>query len=301
MSKIQWTEKTWNPTAGCTRASTECDNCYAMTMTRRLAAMGQQDYAGLVGKGHFNGKINLRPDRLDEPLRRKKPTMWFVNSMSDLFHTNVPFGFTDKVFAAMALAPQHTFQVLTKRPQRMADYANVEYRAGAIQDACRVHFDRMMFDTSNPMQYPLPNVWLGVSGGRQDFAEQRLTYLWQTPAAIRFLSAEPLLGPLDFLSMTTDAPNSGFAMTDGFGRFDGEGPTALQWVIVGCESGNGRRPMPLDWARSIRDQCQEAGVACFIKQIEVDGEVTGDIERFPVDLQVREFPSVDHEKMKAAL
>lgn len=173
MSKIQWTEKTWNPVTGCTRVSAGCDHCYAATMTRRLAAMGQEKYQGLMGKNHFNGVVKCHESALGEPGKHHKPKTFFVCSMSDLFHRDVPFEFIDKVFGIMQKYYWHTFQVLTKRPERMLQLFSDGYRP------------------------PLPNVWLGTSVEDQASAKKRIPELRKCPAVVRFLSVEPLLERVD--------------------------------------------------------------------------------------------------------
>lgn len=236
-SRIEWTEATWNPVTGCTRASRGCDNCYAVTMTRRLAAMGNEKYKGLVnpGKLHFNGIVKCHKEALDIPLRRSKPTIYFVNSMSDLFHQKVPTAFIQSVFDMMAQTPHHTFQVLTKRPERMAEVVPTLRLPG-----------RKVFKDE-----PLFNVWLGTSVEDQAAADKRIPYLLKTPARVRFLSCEPLLGPLAlrkyFSPLTT-------------------GGAFIHWAIVGGESGWNARPMDPEWVRSIRAQCEAAGVDFFFKQ-----------------------------------
>jgi protein gp37 len=201
---IEWTDKTWNPTVGCNKVSPGCKHCYAETITKRF-------------RNHFpNGfEFTLHPERLDEPRRWRKPSRVFVNSMSDLFHERMPLAFLHKIFEVMEECPQHVFQILTKRHQRMVELAQ---------------------------QLPWSeNVWMGVSVENQDYAH-RVDYLRRVPAAVRFLSCEPLLGPLDL---------------------DLEG---IHWVIVGGESGPGHRPIEADWVRSIRDQADASGAAFFFKQ-----------------------------------
>lgn len=259
MTKISWTEKVWNPVAGCTRASAGCDKCYAFTMTKRLEAMGMQDYAGLVGHGHFNGVVRELPHKLHIPMERKKPTMYFVNSMSDLFHTGVSDEFIDMVFAVMASCSRHTFQVLTKRPDRMAEYMNHRDRLDNIYDAWYEVSDQ----PREAAAWPLPNVWLGTSVENQKQANKRIPHLLRVNAAVRFLSCEPLLGPVNL----NDVFPGGLPCP-----VDGPYTRAIHWVIVGAESGHGARPMQLDWVRSLRDQCQAAGVPFFFKQAIVDGK-----------------------------
>lgn len=269
MTKISWVQDgkgnqgfTWNPLVGCTRASAGCDRCYAFTMTKRLEAMGQKDYTGLAGNGHFNGVVRTLPHKLDVPMRRKKPTTYFVNSMSDLFHKEVPEDFIDQVFAVMASCPQHTFQVLTKRPERMAEYINDPWRLDKIY----AQWYSVNDQTPCAEAWPLPNVWLGTSVENQEQADERIPHLLQVPARVRFLSCEPLLGPVDF---GVDSSLSVACAGIGGTLYPIE---QLQWIIAGAESGHGARPMGLDWVRSIRDQCQSADVPFFFKQMIVDGK-----------------------------
>ncbi|EEE38310.1 phage Gp37Gp68 [Rhodobacteraceae bacterium KLH11] len=217
-SKIEWTERTWNPIVGCSLASPGCTNCYAMRMAYRLSKNpGTPQYHGTAkmanGKPVFTGKLNLAENALLEPLRRKVPTTYFVNSMGDLFHEDMPDEWIDRVFAVMALCPQHTFQVLTKRADRMLEYVSclpdclepfawsperLEKEAKAIGMTLGWDHDVMANRAYEAMQdWPLPNVWLGVSVEDQRRANERVPQLLQTPAAIRFISAEPLLGPVD--------------------------------------------------------------------------------------------------------
>jgi protein gp37 len=264
MSKIEWTTDTWNPIAGCTKVSAGCTHCYAEIMANRLAAMerarNEQSFWAADGKepsekyqnvvneqGRWNGKITFVEKALQKPLQRKKPTTYFVNSMSDLFHENVPDEWIDRVFHIMALCPEHTFQVLTKRPDRMLEYL------------------------TNPViqqvypGLPLSNVWLGVSVENQAAADARIPLLLQTPAAVRFLSIEPLLGPVDLQKYLYPLPTARDLRHDLPPDYSVK-PKPLHWVIVGGESGPGARPMHPDWARSLRDQCQAAGVPFFFKQ-----------------------------------
>ncbi len=208
-SKIEWTDATWNPVTGCNKISPGCKNCYAERLSKRLKATGMAKYR--------NGfAVTLHPDTLEIPLRWRKPRSIFVNSMSDLFHDEVPVAFIEQVFDVMTRAHWHRYQVLTKRPERVACLNS---------------------------QLPWPDqVWMGASVESQDYIH-RIDQLRETDAAIKFLSLEPLLGPLPNLEL------------------DG-----IDWVIVGGESGPGARPMEGDWARDIRDQCQAAGVAFHFKQ-----------------------------------
>jgi protein gp37 len=251
-TKIEWTDFTWNPVLGCTRAGAECRNCYAEIMAARFSDLGQWGHGiakrvKLPGGGtdhRWTGEVRFVDHMLDRPLRWKKQRRIFVCSTSDLFHPSVPDEWIDKVFAVMALCPQHTFQVLTKRPERMRKYlsdANNRLKAAAI--ATRMHATgRWTFTDEISLLWPLPNVWLGTSIADQATADERIPHLRDTPAAVRFISAEPLLG--------LTIPDL----------------TGIDWVIVGGESGPGARPMHPAWPRSLRDQCIAAGVAYFFKQ-----------------------------------
>jgi protein gp37 len=217
-SAIEWTEVTWNPTTGCDRISPGCDNCYALALAKRLKAMGAAKYQA-DGDPRTSGPgfgVSVHPDALREPYTWRSPRVVFVNSMSDLFHARVPLGFVRDVFAVMADTPQHTYQVLTKRSSRLRKVAE-------------------------KLDWP-PNLWMGVSVENAD-ALFRVSDLRAVPAAVRFLSCEPLIGPLDDLDL------------DGIG-----------WVIAGGESGAGRRPLDPAWVTGIRDSCLDAGVPFFFKQ-----------------------------------
>lgn len=286
---IEWTDATWNPVRGCSRVSAGCQNCYAETVAGRFSGAGMA-YEGLIAKGgQWNGQIKLVPDALGQPLSWKKPRKIFVNSMSDLFHENVPTDFIDQVFAIMACAKQHTFQILTKRPERMRYYAK---RVAESQPHDEVNM--AVFDAANCLDgsfatWPLPNVWLGVSVEDQETADERIPLLLQTPAAVRWISAEPLLEAVDlkrFIAsprhyMTRCEHCSWHGSSELCGtNFDGDdiicpeccqsicGDDApgLDWVVVGGESGKNARPMHPDWARSLRDQCKAAGVPFLFKQ-----------------------------------
>lgn len=278
MSKIEWTEATWNPLAGCTEISPGCQNCYAAVMAHRLAAMGQAKYAGTTrkldnGKVVWTGKIGLDADVLAIPLKRKKPTMYFVNSMSDLFHENVPDDYIDKVFGVMAKTYWHTFQVLTKRAERMASYLNAKgVRSRILSAAQQFTWPGWAMDdvTRNDKGWEphLHNVWLGVSVEDQQRADERIPHLLKTPAAVRFLSCEPLLGEIDLplCFHSSDDPN----------QFDhSKCAPMVNWVIVGGESGHGARTCHLDHVRSIVRQCKAAGVPVFVKQIGAHVEESG--------------------------
>ena len=278
---IEWTDATWNPVVGCSIVSPGCTNCYAMQMAARIEKMQPEShYAGTTkrvnGNAVWTGKVALAPDHiLTAPLRWTKPRRIFVNSMGDLFHESVPDEWIDRVFAVMALCPQHTFQILTKRSWRMREYCgDIEgsYNiATAILDLLIDRkIDGKITDESNPLaderadddpalkKWPLPNVWLGVSAEDQARADERIPDLLAIPAAVRFVSAEPLLSALDLVPYLSPHFQSESADFPKLGELD--------WVIAGGESGPSARPMHPDWARSIRDQCQDARVPFFFKQ-----------------------------------
>lgn len=271
-SNIEWTDETWNPIVGCSKVSAGCKHCYAERMAKRLVAMGAEKYLGTVGEdGHWTGQTNMSHDDLNIPFRWRKPRRVFVNSMSDLFHESIPDEFIADVFHVMAVTPWHTYQVLTKRADRMRSWAT-----------CAA--SRCLGVIPWPHLWPLPNVWLGVSVEDQAAAYARIPDLLQTPAAVRFLSCEPLLGPVDLGHFLCHYWRKGLTL----GNY-------LDWVICGGESGPGARPMHPDWARSLRDQCQEAGVPFFFKQgSKANWENFKDFDSFPPDLQIRQFPEVTH-------
>lgn len=257
MTRIEWTDQTWNPIRGCTRVSEGCRHCYAERQAARFAGPGQPFDGYVTGSGagaRWTGRVELVEAKLYEPLGWRRPRRVFVNSMSDLFHESLPDECIDRVFAVMALAPQHTFQVLTKRHERMREYMSGD-RYGVVNAAVEIVSDARG-DVAGLVQrenmdatglWPLPNVWLGMSVEDQPTADERMPVLSATPAAVRYVSAEPLLGPVDLRPWLVATPR-------------------LDWVIVGGESGPGARPMHPDWVRSLRDQCAEAGVPFFFKQ-----------------------------------
>lgn len=236
-SAIEWTEATWNPVTGCDRVSEGCDHCYALTLAARLKAMGNPRYQrdGDPRRSGPGFGVTLHEDQLQLPFRWRRPRSVFVNSMSDLFHDAVPDEFIAKVWDVMVRTPQHTYQVLTKRPGRMASLLG---RRGL--EFCA---------SEGSVPRPQPNIWLGTSVENQKWADVRIPKLLQTPSAVRFLSCEPLLGPISLEAWLTPLDNDG-----------------IDWAIVGGESGPGARPMHPEWARSLRDQCVAAAVPFFFKQ-----------------------------------
>lgn len=314
MTTIQWTDETWNPTTGCTRVSEGCRNCY-IERTPPFRMQGRK----------LGDPVQFHHDRLDAPLHWKKPRRVFVNSLSDLFHEDVPDEFIDKVFLVMFMARQHTFQILTKRAGRMQSYVANNETMKRLTAMCALAVLAVPGSSLKIEEKPdgldgfqAGNVWLGVSIEDQKTADERIPILLQTPAAVRFVSAEPLLDSVDLGSFvwpcciaTKEAHDKEH---DGGLWCDERG---LDWVIVGGESGPGARPCDIAWIRSIKAQCQEAGVPVFVKQLGLraysepdciayrnmrfgmatDGfyrflkdKKGGDMNEWPEDLRVREFP-----------
>lgn len=269
-TRIEWTERTWNPVTGCDRVSAGCDHCYALSLSARLKAMGsrryQQDGHPVTSGPGFG--LTLHRALVDAPRHWRKPAVVFVNSMSDLFHERIPFDFLRRVFATMEATPQHTYQILTKRA---------------------THLTRV----APRLPWP-PNVWMGVTVEDQVQVDRRARRLCRVPAAVRFLSVEPMLGPVDLGGPLWH----GYCPTHDFPGGFCIGPCPdqqrIHWVIAGGESGPRARPCELDWLRSLRDQCAAAGVPYFCKQI---GTVAaggrgkgGDPAGWPEDLRIREMP-----------
>lgn len=266
---IEWTDATWNPITGCSVVSAGCKHCYAMKLAgTRLqhhpsrAGLTTDTKAGPV----WNGQVRFNERWLPQPLAWRRPRRIFVCAHGDLFHENVPDQWIDEVFAIMSAAPQHTFQVLTKRPRRMQAYCADPGTLGRVLAVLarwggKVTQLKHVEDGHNGIV--LPNVWLGVSIEDQAAADERIPLLLATPAAVRWVSAEPLLGPVDLRwFLAKNVWEGGVPVR---GRDYGHG-TKLDWVVAGGESGTGARPMSPDWARSLRDQCKAADVAFLFKQ-----------------------------------
>lgn len=332
---ITWTNRTWNCIRGCSRVSSGCGDstgggCYAERQAYRFSGKGQP-YEGLVRmtpKGpRWTGDVRFVEEHLIDPLRWSEPSMIFVNSMSDLFHERVTDQQVIDIFGIMVLAHWHKFQVLTKRPERMRDFM-LGGDHGIIEQFSRIMSGggigpKQMFRALDrkrrekvALQWPPPNVWLGVSAEDQRTADERIPFLLDTPAAIRWLSAEPLLGPIsliyddpypwvrNYLHGTRAMPDCDDPAWDKRGGLD--------WVVVGGESGPGARPMNIEWIRSIMAECKATSTPIFVKQLGSNaiGKITsaslepvalnkngwichskgGEIAEFPKDLQVREFP-----------
>lgn len=308
-SKIEWTGFTWEPTAGCTHVSEGCRHCYAEKLVagrlcgvaRKRKREGKANGSAVDlsldvinhKTGKWNGHVEPLGMNLEQPLKRRKPTVYFVNSRSDLFHPDVPFEYIDRVFAVMALCPQHRFQVLTKRPERMQEYLTrreplsgsftrkrgCEWKTPSDRVYGIVHCKKRSQEViERGMVWPLPNVWLGTSAENQEQANKRISDLLQCPAAMWFVSAEPLLGEVDLNRLYSELPCPGGVFErrwrsslsgkrsdlSGFSNTD---IPKLDWVIVGGESGPGARGCNVAWIRSIVEQCKSAGVPVFVKQL----------------------------------
>jgi protein gp37 len=325
-SNIEWTDATWNCIRGCSRISEGCRHCYAERVAARFSGPGQP-YEGLAvmktvygqseceldplrapsrKEPRWTGEVRFITEHLEDPLRWKKPRMIFVNSMSDLFHEDVPDEWIDRIFAVMALAPRHTFQVLTKRPGRMLNYLGAP--------GCMWRWTRHMPNMDGKSighwedefkQGALNNVWLGVSVEDQETADNRIPLLLQTPAAVRWVSYEPALGPVDFRSHFC-GHCAGHDFAGGFCTHrKHEGVQHLDWIVCGGESGPSARPFDVQWAISTVKQCKVSKVPCFVKQLgahpfdstqpgrphlALNDRKGGEMAEWPEGLRVREYP-----------
>jgi protein gp37 len=334
---IEWATHSWNPTRGCRRVSAGCEHCYAESLAHRFSGPGLA-YEGLTTeRGRWTGEVRFLPEKLGEPLSWRKPReRVFVNSMSDLFHEDVTDEQIAAVFGVMAAVPASTFLVLTKRPKRALEFFawleaearkrdahdHGEARMFVLLDAARKHTTHRGLDGPMPSVWPLPSVWLGVSVEDQATADERIPLLLQCPAAVRWVSYEPALGPVRFDKHVTSPPDADPPadgcwedwLTGRKGRVWGaSGFPSLDWVVVGGESGPRARPFDVAWARSTIAQCRRAGVPVFVKQIGAWSGVRnraggfdswrhghGDVyirhpkggmtDEWPADLRVRELP-----------
>jgi protein gp37 len=257
ITKIEWAEKVWNPVTGCTPISPGCANCYAKRMAPRLAGR-----CGYPADDPF--RVTVHEDKFNEPVHWRKPARIFVGSMTDIFHDEVPFEALDEIFLTMCAHPRHTFLILTKRPQRMQEYfAAVDRR---FEDVHAFVAEQVSGHDYRP--WPWANVWLGVTAENQAMADERIPVLLSIPAARRFVSIEPMLGPVD-LRLTRGTRDEDYHGYNDDGPIDyviTSRADDLHWVICGGETGPGARPMHPDWPRSLRDQCTSAGVPFFFKQ-----------------------------------
>lgn len=284
MSGIEWTEKTWNPITGCTKVSAGCKNCYAEGMAHRF--WGDRSFS----------EIQFHEERLEIPLKREKPTTWFVNSMSDLFHGQIYSEWLEKILGVMILTPQHKYQVLTKRPEQMFRRMTEETLLGARSKAVELTNEfPSLKNTIGAISNPLPNLYLGVSVENQKAANDRIALLLRTPAAMRFLSCEPLLEEITVMPWLERSRETGsnHQFSD---RSGARGRIHL--VICGGESGHKARPFDVNWARSLQNECRNANVSFFMKQVgsNANWEAQGKgnlIGELPKDLQIREYPKIN--------
>lgn len=287
MTKIEWTDETWNPIVGCSRISEGCKNCYAATAAKSARLQQFKQYQKIK---EWNGQVAFVQNQLMKPLQWRKPKRIFVCSMSDLFHKNIPDEWIDKVMSVISLCPQHIFQVLTKRPKRMLDYFSYEGRLTNINfEISKILQEDFLTAESKLLKFPMPNLWVGTSVENQKAADERIPLLMEIPAEIRFLSCEPLLEEISLEQYLEQR--------------------AVNWVIVGGESGLNARTCSLQWIRSLVRQCQNAEVSIFVKQLgssvitttrygishsdyqfELKDKKGGNIDEFPEDLKIREFP-----------
>lgn len=281
-SKIEWTGKTWNPCVGCTKISTGCKHCYAETAAASARLQQFPRYQKVITNGKWNGTTCLVESVLTKPLHWKQPQTIFVNSMGDLFHPTVPFPWIDKVLAIAVLSQQHTFQILTKYAWLMVEYFTLNFKNRIECIFCAAH-DMLLAKHNGDIPEaietafndlwevkPLPNVWLGVTAENQDRANARIPALLKCPAAIRFISGEPMLEEIVIREWYQE----------------------IDWVICGGESQRGARAMDPAWARSLRQQCKAAGVPFFMKQMGGHPDKRGKLLDIPEDLRVREMPVI---------
>ncbi len=249
-TEIQWTDFTWNPVTGCNKISAGCKNCYAESIANRF------------WKDRKFTDVVCHEDRLGQPLKIKKPSMIFVNSMSDLFHEKVPFTFIDSVYEIMGYSTQHIFQILTKRPERALEYYNWThiFKAWGEWD----------------------NIWLGVSVENQETANKRIPLLQNIPAKIRFLSVEPMLEEIKIGHLL-----QGDVSIRGVDEFFKH---RTNWVIIGCESGAKKRECKIEWVEKLVKECREAPIPTFVKQLQINDKVIKNIYEFPKHLQIRNYP-----------
>lgn len=298
---ISWTEETWNPIRGCSRVSKGCVECYAEKVAARFSGPGLP-YEGLTdSKGRWNGIVRFVPEKLTEPLRWARPRRIFTNSMSDMFHESLSNDEIAVLFGIMAASKRHTFQVLTKRAKRMREWfkwleEECDNHDVTYEQAANVCWAKTLwFCEKNGLpqpklgnvlpEWPLPNVWLGVSVENQKAADDRLQHLLECPATVRWVSYEPALGPVMFDAVKSESGHC-------FNALEG-----LHWIVVGGESGTGARPFELSWADSVLLQCRSNNVAFFMKQLGADSDSDakakkGNImEEWPEHLRVREYPA----------
>lgn len=310
-SDIEWCDYVWNFLRGCSRESPGCEHCYAERQAHRFSGPGGK-YEGLTvlsakGSPRWTGQVRFIESKLTEPLKLRKPRRIFVDSMSDLFHPSVSLDTISMAFAVMAACPQHTFIVLTKRAKRMREF--FEWVAQADADGTwPLHVDkirrplaRLLGEFNAPksksIEWPLPNIWLGVSVEDQQRANERIPNLLETPAAVRFLSVEPMLGPVDLTDISAKN-ETGVEQWDclerEFNDYTGVDGPRIDWVILGAESGPDRRQCQGAWILDVAQACEAHGVPCFIKQLEIDGKISKEPSEWPLWARVQQFPKARH-------
>lgn len=296
MTKIQWTNRTWNPIVGCSKISEGCQQCYAQTVANSARLQQFPQYQKVA---QWNGTVEFVQSQLLKPLSWKQPQHIFVCSMSDLFHHNIPFDWIDQVFAVMALANHHTYQILTKRPQRMQQYFLSKFRPRVKK---LIDDFPIRLEDKIGKGHCFDHLWLGTTIENQEVADQRLLALLGIPTNnLKFISGEPLLGEIDlsiYFGLYQIEDNGKW-----FLKFGSRWAKSPDWVIVGGESGSNARACNVEWIRSIVKQCQASEVPVFVKQLgsnPVDNEGKriklkhrqgGNVDEFPADLQLRQFPN----------
>ena len=322
MTKIPWTEESWNPVIGCTKIATGCKNCYAERFAWRLACMGKSYYNAVADKNGWTSNVLCREDTLKIPLHWRNPRKIFVCSMGDLFHEKVPFEYIDKVIGTIELCQQHILQILTKRPERALEYfkSNSDDRAESINLAIekftgghlagddmvdefckqkgitRKYRDRLNYNeniwvnrTWQKPLWPAPHIWIGTSISNQADADKNIPILLQIPAAVRFVSLEPMLERIDLCKLHYGYIEDKPVVYNSLESYSGH--EGIDQVIIGCESGPKQRPCEIEWIRDAVRQCKEAGVACFVKQVPINGKCSKKPEEWPEDLRVQEYPN----------
>lgn len=298
---IYWDESV-NDQTGCSKDGREgCARCWAERLSVRLEAMGMPQYAGATQEGKWSGKIRLWAQAQDQVLRWKKPRVIFWNDMSDPFHKDVPFSHIDRKMAIIALTPQHTHLMLTKRPERMKEYfSDEDVRRENIAGWAKTNFHRELKDRRNVFLsshlWPIPNLIGGVSVWDQPSADRMIPILLKTNLATRIVSFEPALSAVDFTRIEYISSEEKGDLVGGIGYdlnvLDPKRNKRIDGIILGGESGSEPRPMELDWAFSVKNQCEGAGVPLFIKQLHINGKISHNMEEWPTALRVRELPEV---------
>ena len=279
-TKIAWCYASWNPIVGCTKIAAGCANCYAERMAKLLKRIGITQYQDVVDENGWTGELRFVPKALDKPIKWRKPQQIFICSMGDLFHDKVEFSWIDEIAYVIKQFPQHTYIATTKRAKNMRTRMNYYYNK-----------------VSPPN--PIPNLHLGISISTQQDLDANIGHLLDTPAAVRWISYEPAVEPIDITRWLTKCDKCGMTgltpikkIARYYCAICGQEVAwykTIDWVVVGCESGPGRRPMKLEWALDLVLQCRLINIPVFVKQLEVDGSVTDDMSKFPKELQVREY------------